>query len=874
MEADPLHLLRRPRHRHRPPGPAGTPRYFVSLRANGGFRLQGSHLVYHPTSKAFKIFLIYHEAAKPVDAEGFGWAVVWIGVPKSDPRSSTVGDTSNWLVETPGTWNVAENGGGLVMDVDTKVNNFDPHITPTYVTSVVYTGTMAWRVAGGAALYDVRSSGFRIYLGKSLGVQAMSKSAWSFMDKKNFLVNYIGYEDERPRACVMSQWSLWTLCTKSCGGALKMRTRTVIKRPLFNGAPCGKKSEEKKCATNPCPINCAVSDWNAWSQCSRDCGGGVKNRARSVLKYAEDGGLKCAAKLKETAKCNDVYCIGEGGSHFCGATTGDGTADGDNYQSNWQLYGTDGLKVTINTTFCKFPIKPYYVVSLLGDDKHWELAGTDSVAHMNETSFDVIIIHPDLRGEALVKAAKAFNWRVSWIGDTGSNAGQTVPGDTGWKEIEFTKWDMVVASHRTIYTDVDTTMCGFVDKTYYSKAPRYITAIHGDKEHWRTRGAHIVHKPTRKGFRIYVTYDKDVSCIKAELWKWTVAWIGTTGKHSGTSSLGWKNSRHKQDGGGQYIDVDTTSSNFILKVPTYVVSITTTDLDWKQTAQWVVGTIFNPTASGFRVYLNNAHNDTVLDGDKWRVNYIGYEGNVDCKLSDWSGWSACACGLGKNKQTRTRRVLQMPSTWGKQCSTELSQSKWCYRTCHPPTPQPTPAAVSNPYATSYNDPYAPKPKTPPPTPPVDPLNSPQTQEIFLSITIVGYSKDTFTADRQLALRVGLAETIGVDSAHVRTKQVKNSDYDRRLRAQADPAPLTDPAALAPPPPPAGAVAVDAATVPPPAPQLMNDGDMVAPPATAPLKPPTAPAPSPAPVVVAAPTNAPTESALERKQEAPFAAGKS
>jgi hypothetical protein len=34
---------------------------------------------------------------------------------------------------------------------------------------------------------------------------------------------------------------------------------------------------------------------------------------------------------------------------------------------------------------------------------------------------------------------KTSQWRVSWIGETGSNAGVTVAGFTGWKEITFIK---------------------------------------------------------------------------------------------------------------------------------------------------------------------------------------------------------------------------------------------------------------------------------------------------------------------------------------------------------------------------------------------------------------------------------------------------
>jgi hypothetical protein len=43
-----------------------------------------------------------------------------------------------------------------------------------------------------------------------------------------------------------------------------------------------------------------------------------------------------------------------------------------------------------------------------------------------------------LRGAALLHSAKRLLWRVSWIGDTGRNAGATTAGFTGWQQISST----------------------------------------------------------------------------------------------------------------------------------------------------------------------------------------------------------------------------------------------------------------------------------------------------------------------------------------------------------------------------------------------------------------------------------------------------
>jgi hypothetical protein len=52
-----------------------------------------------------------------------------------------------------------------------------------------------------------------------------------------------------------------------------------------------------------CPIDCAVSDWSAWSACSERCGGGQQSRSRRVITSAANGGNPCP-ELMQTRACN------------------------------------------------------------------------------------------------------------------------------------------------------------------------------------------------------------------------------------------------------------------------------------------------------------------------------------------------------------------------------------------------------------------------------------------------------------------------------------------------------------------------------------------------------------------------------------------
>ena len=63
-----------------------------------------------------------------------------------------------------------------------------------------------------------------------------------------------------------------------------------------------KPSETVPCQV-PCPHECVVSEWSMWSPCSRNCSGGIRERNRHVLAY---GVTNCSAiELQEVETCNE-----------------------------------------------------------------------------------------------------------------------------------------------------------------------------------------------------------------------------------------------------------------------------------------------------------------------------------------------------------------------------------------------------------------------------------------------------------------------------------------------------------------------------------------------------------------------------------------
>ncbi|XP_061163025.1 A disintegrin and metalloproteinase with thrombospondin motifs adt-1-like [Saccostrea echinata] len=105
------------------------------------------------------------------------------------------------------------------------------------------------------------------------------------------------------------EWASWTDCTVSCGGGKKTRTRLCDSpRQLFGGRNCsGNFSEEIECKTFPCPIDGYFGEWEAWTPCSRTCGGGIHTRNR-VCFDPEHGGRACTGHFTESLNCNTQNC--------------------------------------------------------------------------------------------------------------------------------------------------------------------------------------------------------------------------------------------------------------------------------------------------------------------------------------------------------------------------------------------------------------------------------------------------------------------------------------------------------------------------------------------------------------------------------------
>ena len=111
--------------------------------------------------------------------------------------------------------------------------------------------------------------------------------------------------------CKWGEYDLWTSCSKSCGGGIKTRTRSVLIQSSDGGLDCqGDETENVSCNTDACAIDCVWDEFSEWTRCSKSCGDGEKERSRKKNVLASNGGKDCEGEASEKSVCNEAVCFG------------------------------------------------------------------------------------------------------------------------------------------------------------------------------------------------------------------------------------------------------------------------------------------------------------------------------------------------------------------------------------------------------------------------------------------------------------------------------------------------------------------------------------------------------------------------------------
>ncbi|CAE8699096.1 unnamed protein product [Polarella glacialis] len=115
--------------------------------------------------------------------------------------------------------------------------------------------------------------------------------------------------------CEWGRWAQWTECSKSCDGGQRSRLRSVMLPPVGSGKSCtalDSVNELQSCGTEACSTFACKDglwdDWQAWGQCSRACGGGLRWRHRKIAAAASSCGKPAVGDATQEASCNSWNC--------------------------------------------------------------------------------------------------------------------------------------------------------------------------------------------------------------------------------------------------------------------------------------------------------------------------------------------------------------------------------------------------------------------------------------------------------------------------------------------------------------------------------------------------------------------------------------
>uniref|UniRef100_A0A8C9SY47 Thrombospondin type-1 domain-containing protein 7A n=1 Tax=Scleropages formosus TaxID=113540 RepID=A0A8C9SY47_SCLFO len=120
---------------------------------------------------------------------------------------------------------------------------------------------------------------------------------------------------ECPVNCQLSDWSPWSQCSQTCGLIGKMwRRREVIQPSQGDGRPCPPEMEQWK----PCPVQpCYRWQYSPWSECrvqDATCGEGL--RQRNVSCFVSDGSQDGEESMVEEELCGGLEMAVDGQKQF------------------------------------------------------------------------------------------------------------------------------------------------------------------------------------------------------------------------------------------------------------------------------------------------------------------------------------------------------------------------------------------------------------------------------------------------------------------------------------------------------------------------------------------------------------------------------
>lgn len=109
--------------------------------------------------------------------------------------------------------------------------------------------------------------------------------------------------------CLMTKWTNWSECSQTCGIGVRVKTRAVsIDNVIIDNCANLEFESVQPCQISACPINGYFTPWSQWLSCDQPCDGGLKKRNRQCHE-PKNNGSPCTGKFIEVLSCNENPCL-------------------------------------------------------------------------------------------------------------------------------------------------------------------------------------------------------------------------------------------------------------------------------------------------------------------------------------------------------------------------------------------------------------------------------------------------------------------------------------------------------------------------------------------------------------------------------------